>query len=259
MKIVALSDTHGDLLSVKKLPEGDVLCIPGDIVPLEIQSNKAASIAWFCMEFLPWVEKLPYKYVILVGGNHDFFLYYIGPYIGRDADYVLDSLIPKTQRKRFKKLRYLCDSGCTIEINGKRVKFWGTPWCAELDRWAFYLPNKAGSNPYWEGNGEVSVYENLEHKFSQIPSEIDIIITHMPPKVGTAGQVLEKYRFNTGSDYGSPELRDALARCNYKYLLCGHVHSGCHEPIDFNGGKVVNVSLKGEDYKQRYEPFVFEV
>ena len=70
LKIVAISDIHGLL---PELPECDVVCCAGDISPLEYQSDQTQMVSWFCLEFLPWVEKLPCKKFIMIGGNHDFF------------------------------------------------------------------------------------------------------------------------------------------------------------------------------------------
>ena len=36
MKFVALSDIHGYLIPMEELPEGDVLLICGDILPLSV-------------------------------------------------------------------------------------------------------------------------------------------------------------------------------------------------------------------------------
>ena len=74
MRVAAISDIHGFLDNPRNMPEGDVLCICGDIVPLEFQVDTVRSISWFCLEFVPWVESLPYKKVLLLAGNHDFFL-----------------------------------------------------------------------------------------------------------------------------------------------------------------------------------------
>ena len=49
IKVVAISDLHGYL--PKDLPECDVVCIAGDILPLDIQSDQLRSISWFCLDF----------------------------------------------------------------------------------------------------------------------------------------------------------------------------------------------------------------
>ena len=74
LRVVALSDLHGYLPRPEEFPECDVACCCGDFVPLEYQNDDVASIAWFCLEFIPWVDKLPCKKFILVSGNHDFFM-----------------------------------------------------------------------------------------------------------------------------------------------------------------------------------------
>ena len=73
------------------------------------------------------------------------------------------------------------------------------------------------------------------------------------------GEVIQSGCFNTGADYGSPELAEVLKTRDFKYALCGHVHSGQHLPVELDGKKLVNVSLKNEDYKEMYYPFEFEI
>ena len=69
MKIAAISDLHGYLPEIE---ECDVLCICGDITPLEIQRNYLKTEEWITEIFLTWIKKLPCDKVFLVGGNHDF-------------------------------------------------------------------------------------------------------------------------------------------------------------------------------------------
>ena len=53
MKVVAFSDPHGYLPKVKDFPECDVVCIAGDICPLDIQRDLVESISWFLLTFKP--------------------------------------------------------------------------------------------------------------------------------------------------------------------------------------------------------------
>lgn len=247
LKITGISDMHGSL--PMDLPGGDVLCIAGDISPLEIQSDQTSMVSWFCLSFLPWVESVPYKKVLLTAGNHDFFLQNIHKRITsmtfeytefrwRSASDVMKKLLPGNLKSQYNKLVYLCDS--SFEYEGHR--FYGTPWIQDLRSWAFYLDN-----------------DSLVEKWKNIPKKCDVIISHMPPKIEGLGSVLQGGCFNTGADYGSESLADALNTRDFKYFLCGHVHSGQHLPVDLGGKKLVNVSMKDEDYDMRYYPFEFEI
>jgi hypothetical protein len=83
----------------------------------------------------------------------------------------------------------------------------------------------------------------------------------MPPRVNMCGAVLQSNAFNYLSDFGSEALADVLlTKPNIKYSLFGHVHSGDHNITkNSNGTCLVNVSIKDEDYKHRYDAFVFEL
>ena len=232
IKICCLSDTHGLLPAV---PECDIVLIAGDIVPLRMQRNTPQSLSWFRKEFLPWVEKQPCKKVILVWGNHDFMGEAIYKFPKQDYQ-------DRTHEERFAaakellglegtKLELLLDS--STEFMG--LTFYGTPWCPNLVNWAFYKgPNE------------------LEEVFRKIPETVDFLISHSPGKgCNKTGMSLEK---NGKPEYGSEELAQAvLNRKGIKWWICGHIHSGNHNITELvNGTKVVNVSLLGEDYVERY-------
>jgi Icc-related predicted phosphoesterase len=65
MKIVALSDTHGNHLSVD-IPEGDIIIHCGDFTR---KSNYQE-----VMDFIQWYSELRFSHKILVAGNHDRFI-----------------------------------------------------------------------------------------------------------------------------------------------------------------------------------------
>ncbi len=235
MKIVALSDLHGYLPD--NIPPCDVVCICGDILPLEAQRCVVRSVSWLCLDFKPWAESLPCKNVIFIAGNHDFVFETLGPKACRRPNEVMYEIFG--EHIKTSKLIYLRDE--TVTIDG--VKFYGTPWCPVLVKWAFYKPQN-----------------ELIDTFMSIPGDIDVLLTHYPPKVGDVGKVLEQDTFNYGKDFGSDELSIALAnKPNIRFVLSGHIHSGSHEINKINNTSVVNVSIKNEMYKVKYNPYEFEI
>lgn len=242
MKIVAISDLHGYL--PKGLPEGDVLCICGDICPLEIQRDLVSCVAWFALDFNTWANTLPYKKVIFIAGNHDFFLealhrnsYDLESVTWRSPSAVMKKLLPLNNKGK-SKLIYLCDN--SFEFEG--ITFYGTPWIQDLSNWAFYKPK-----------------EELIKAFNKIPKKVDILLTHQPASVASVGDVLQRNTFNYLSKYGSSELSEAISARDIKYALCGHVHSGAHQLTEYMNTKFANVSLKDEDYTVRYFPLEIEL
>lgn len=243
MKIVAVSDLHGHLPKIKKC---DILCICGDIVPLRIQRNMAASIAWLAGPFQDWALALPCKKVVFTWGNHDF----IGEHImingsrlneiaqsdAYDGFYQHELLF---QNDVDQKIVILCHEAQNIE----GINFFGTPYCPSLKNWAFY------------GTSDI-----LKEKFNQIPTDTQILITHCPPKYGLQGTVLET-NWNHMSDFGCVELQEVIDdKFSDKdmWVLSGHVHSGKHDIEKLNDIKYRQVSLLDENYKVSYQPFIFD-
>lgn len=236
MKIVALSDIHGSLLE-DNIELCDVVCICGDIVPLDIQRNILKSISWFLLDFKPWAESLPCHKVIFIAGNHDFFLDELGPKRFNSANKVLNNLLG--EHKKDSKLVYLCDSS----YDYKGIRFYGTPWCPNLKNWAFYKTS-----------------EELTDIFKNIPNKCDVLLTHCPPKIGLYGTVLQNDIFNFKEDYGCIELANAIKQKSIKNWLCGHIHSGLHM-LSSNDDNIdiMNVSIKDENYQDTYIPYIFEI
>lgn len=248
MKIVALSDLHGNL---PELPPCDVVCICGDIVPLMVQKNIIASTAWLSGPFQKWALELPCEKVIMIWGNHDFtgeFFCKYGSSISLDEPQWTKGYDGRTQHHLLfqndadEKIIILCDE--RYEYKGK--VFYGTPWCPELRNWAFYQDS-----------------DGLKEKFLGIPYETDVLLTHCPPKFGQQGVVLET-NWNFGSNFGCQELQDALEnvfkfKSGVTHILSGHIHSGNHN-IETHGGLAYrNVSLLNENYEVAYKPFEFEI
>lgn len=98
MKILHLSDTHGQHKDIKQLPGADVIIHSGDFTHSGSEDEAFDFINWFC--------DLPYAHKIFIAGNHDTCLY--------QADNIEG--LPK-------EVHYLCNSG--IDIDG--IFFYGFP------------------------------------------------------------------------------------------------------------------------------------
>ena len=129
MKIVDISDLHGVLDFA--IPPCDVLCICGDIVPLNIQSYTKETFKWLETEFLPWCNWQPCETILLVGGNHDLRMC--------SHEDKVRALFNET------KVHYLLDESYEYidTETGNVVKFYGTPWCHIFGNWAFMISDDA--------------------------------------------------------------------------------------------------------------------
>ena len=251
MKIVAISDIHGYL---PELPQCDVVCICGDVLPLHIQKNYAASVAWLAGPFQQWALNLDCKKVIFIAGNHDFIfehMYKYGMQSSADGDtphwksgmdhWQIHDTLFQFDNINDPKIIYLCDTAYTY--NDK--VFWGTPWCPSLKNWAFY----GDSN-------------TLKRNFESIPIETDVLLTHCPPKYMGQG-VVHETNWNYMSDFGCVELQDIIEDKftpeKDMWVLSGHIHSGKHVVEKYNNIKYRNCSIKDENYEVTYDYFEFEV
>lgn len=232
MRIIGISDLHGYL---PELPKCDIVCICGDIFPLEYQNNTIKSISWFLLDFIPWTDKLNCDKVIFIAGNHCWLFYDLFKN-NHKLDWEIEELL-LTSHLDSVKIKYLCDS--EYIYNG--IKFYGTPWIPDLANWAFY--------------GDMNL---LKERFQAIPENVDILLTHCPPQVADCGIVLQKC-WNYNKDFGCYELAQQYPRIHPKYHLFGHVHSGQHKVVHYFNSNLVNVSLKDENYEVKYKPFIFSI
>jgi len=225
MKIFAWSDGHGEFpYNWANEEHVDVIIIAGDIVPLYIQRSPESSLNWFESEFFDYVRSVNADKVILIAGNHDFMFEYF------DKTFLLSEI---KNHSLDDKLIYLQDD--TYEYGGE--KFYGTPWIADLRNWAFYA-------------------KDLDEKFSHIQPDTTILITHMPPRVGSVGSsypFAEFQGYRPERNFGSYALANRILELpNLKLNFCGHVHTGTHGGVKYGNCKIYNVSIKNEDYEKVY-------
>lgn len=124
MKIIAISDTHGQHHALSQLPAGDMLIHAGDIS----RNGKENQV----LDFLYWFAKQDYQYKVFIAGNHDFFF-------EREHASYIQQLIPED-------IIYLNDSG--VEIEGLNI--WGSPIQPWFYDWAFNRARGADIQQHWD-------------------------------------------------------------------------------------------------------------
>lgn len=243
MKIGLMSDLHG------KLPEFnekvDVVCICGDIFPLNIQRDTIKSVVWFSREFVPWACDLDCEKVIFIAGNHDFALqnivknYFKNSSLSNDMEYIelVSSDLIKDKLMLPKKIVYLQDTSYCFN----HVKFYGTPWTPNLPTWAFYKD-----------------HDGLKSAFKNIPDDCDVLLSHSP---GTESDVGTSMWIPGMPMFGCEELNDRVKETSIKFWAAGHVHTGNHHVNVLSNGvtRIANVSLIDEDYRMNFEPLIIEL
>lgn len=228
MKVTALSDLHGVLLPVEDFKPCELICICGDISPLNIQGNHRRMRQWAREVFKPWCESLPCDKVIFIAGNHDSF--------AQNLDFMY------TQFPKDSKVTYLFhEPYIYVSKSGKEYSIFGTPYCKLFGNWAF-----------------MEMDEILEKLYSTIPENLDLLLTHDAP-FGVSDVLLQKVHWNTGEHIGNKPLAKAILEKNPKIALHGHLHSTSREFEELGYSKVTNCSINDEYYKPVYKPITIDI
>jgi Icc-related predicted phosphoesterase len=223
LSIIAISDLHGLLPDTSEY-QGDILCICGDTFPLSIQTHARACEEWFTEEFIPWAQEIKVDKILLIAGNHDFFFY--NSHLQRIHNLIKDTKIVYLENDVF-------------EYQGK--VFYGTPYCKQFGNWAFMRDD-----------------ETLEIIFSNIPNNVDVLITHDAP-FGCSDICEQDVSWNSHTHIGNIPLKEAVLKKQPKFLIHGHLHTSNHELEILGGTQVYCVSLLDEHYKHTYKPLIFEI
>jgi Icc-related predicted phosphoesterase len=206
MEITCIADLHGNY---PKLYGGDLLIVAGDLT--------AGDKLHQYVEFAEWLDKQPYDHSILIGGNHD-------------------NMLLTRELSKYGMLNgndhhtYLCDSGTEFE----GLKIWGSPWTLTFP----------GINPLC--TAFTGAEEELEAKFAIIPPDIDILITHGPPK----GMLDRTVR---GDNAGSMALSRCYDKIKPKLHVFGHIHEDYGQGVVM-GGKIKTLFVNCSHVNERYEP-----
>ncbi len=168
-------------------------------------------------KFFHWIANQPYKKMVLVGGNHDNFLEEFEPSWCGDFE-------------------WLKDSGTEFE----GVKIWGSPWTHQF-----------------HGQNEMCKAFSFDHpekvmqKFSLIPKETDILVTHSPA-YGILDETLCKE--SVGSLYLSEISTNKIMPALH---IFGHIHESYGQVIK-NKTLFVNASHVNHQYKPVNPPVYLE-
>ena len=227
MNIIASSDFHGNLPLIEKPFE--LFLIAGDICPTR-NHRVPFQKDWIMTTFVAWINSLPFEHewskVILVPGNHDFFL--------ERASHQALFEIEDACRGRLKILRHdLYEFEYPVSDGTDSLTIFGTPYCSIFYNWAFMINDEA-----------------LDKKFSQIPEGVDILVSHDSPTINKLGAILAgPYKSDTT---GNKVLAKHIERVKPKLFVSGHFHSGNHDFEVINGTLMGNVSYVDEDYYPSY-------
>lgn len=190
LTIVCISDLH--TLPLPPLPSGDLLFVAGDIsegTPSQLYSRLCELSAL----------KSQYKHIIVIGGNHDRAL-------DSNCDVDCDTQASGQDlseriscRHRFrtsKDIVYLENSGTRLSIRNRSYSVWGSPGSLATSKRTAFGYSAEEADAYW----------------AQVPSEVDLLVTHGPP----AGYL--------DGGLGCMGLRDVLWKRRPRVHVFGHVH-----------------------------------
>lgn len=207
MIIHAISDLHG---YEPDLPSGDLLIVAGDCTTQDSRQ------CWH--HFSSYLDRLDYKRIVLVAGNHD-------GHLADDCEWVL-SILPR-------RVTYLQDELLMLEDG---TKIYGFPWTPTFHDWHFMIDR-----------GPV-----MRKMVQRIPDGIDILVSHGPPRGILDGVPIngnEKLGFR---HMGCDDMAEELKRIRPKVHLFGHIHEQGHKTVVEDGITYHNVSAVDRGYELQH-------
>ena len=239
MKFAVTSDLHGSPLQEKDmgvLHDVDTLLIAGDVFEMNRKIKKMTNF------FDRIQSEHGVKNIIMTPGNHDHNIFeaHLEEHPDDEGEARRYPYIPRIYPKEMLEdhnVRILIDE--MVELDG--IKIYGSPWSPNFCNWAFMKSEN-----------------DLVETYKSIPHDVDILLSHTPPKVYDCPIDQIDWPGWEPEKVGSCALGEAIKEIGPKYLFCGHIHSGSHEEFDINGTKCFNVSYLGEDYEPHYPVKIFE-
>lgn len=224
MIITLLSDTHTKHRLVESfLPGGDILIHAGDFMSSGYNPTEAEA-------FFSWFDGIKnYDTKIFIAGNHDRIM-------ENDPSWAAGVL------SGYKTIEYLQDDGLTLYFDGPNgdypednIHIWGSPWQPKFRNWGFNLERG----------------EEIAKKWSLIPQNTDILITHGPP--------FGKLDFvnRDGVNVGCEELMKKVSDVMPKIHVFGHIHEGSGYQFD-GTTHFFNAAVLNDRYEFRHKPVTID-
>jgi predicted phosphodiesterase len=214
VRFLIMSDTHGMELP-SNLPACDVLLHCGDLT----ESGSPNSIS----EALQALSKVKAELRLAMAGNHEISLdkaYYLAEGEEEsDVDKACASISPVAGSEASKSgVTFLSEGTHQFSLaSGATFRIYASPYTPAYGASAFQYPtnedryNFADMTPAWATNNAT--------ESSIIPDDLDIVMTHGPPKY-----ILDLT--SNGQSGGCEHLRRAIERVRPKLHCFGHIHKG---------------------------------
>ena len=194
LKIVCVSDTHSKQDELK-IPKCDLFIAAGDLI-----NNKEGERE--IKLFNKWLEKIESKNKIIIAGNQD-------NYLNKHKSKI-NEIFPKAY--------YLEYNAFQLKDSNSNILIYGAPCILRRN---FFI----------SGNAFALSGEDMKRQFEKIPSNTDILVTHVPPY----GVLDISYK---NKHLGSKWLRNEICnRIHPKIHIFGHNHDS---PNSFAIGKFKN-------------------
>jgi Icc-related predicted phosphoesterase len=214
MKIFCFSDGHGYLPPIPD--EVDLVLCAGDIAPDYLYEIPRNQMYWFNDSFRIWSEDHN-KPTVIISGNHEL---------------VFESKY-KNLIEFANNVKYLQDESFSF----RGINIYGTPW----------------QTPFGIGYAFNAPETELKNKYSAIPDDTHIIVSHCPPYgindwAPRRIKNSDKYRLIRQGSISLTERMETLP--NLKFLVCGHLHNIKNKtPRKYKETTVLNCSIRNEGYE----------
>jgi Icc-related predicted phosphoesterase len=190
MKVVCFGDTHGHHRDLQ-IPDGDILIFAGDLMGWSKKTGPDDREIKQLVDFNEWIGNFPHKYKIFIPGNHDWIF---------ENNY-------EHAKSLLTNMKCLNDSG----MHTGRFKVWGSPVSPRFFDWAFNRDRGEDIKKHWD----------------LIPYDVDILITHGPPR-----GILDIPPRKKDGPQGCDDLLERVNKLkNLRLHVFGHMHEsyGMHE------------------------------